>query len=770
MNLEPFSGWTVWALLSLAMPAVSSAQTETGESAAVLVESPYGIPGQVPVDEVWSRFLATSNVDKASVAMQVVNELFDDEGNLDQAVCSSQAQAVREALAEIPISVSLWLYGGRCAELAGDRALAEQSEVVLAALLEHAMGEPEWSRHERPIRVLSENDVYAIVELSGESMLYHFYEVPVTGRHMRLTVALYDEHAQLESSMHFDFLDVFVQLLRDVPDMEYPDGRRKFARSLVEQIEASEGAETAHEGWAALEMTDPAARAAKLIELGRKEGQHGLWVGLMCVMIKDLQCAAEGIDMLLPYAEAEYADAYMALAFAYAHGHGVEQDDDAAREMLAAANQEVGAPRAEIGLQTALAHLTGKSTLHPLVADALREAAHQGNPTANLLVAQDDASAGQKVPMLELASAAGIAEATGLLGAHYIDAGETERGARLLDEAANGGSVKAAKRLGTDCLLGRLDGEHCTKSLHWLKVAAQEGDTQAMRLLGLEFRRLGGADNHHRADRWFSNALLRGDLRAALLLAEFLSEEPEGTGDPRRRALILYNALIDEHDSVEARVQLGSWYMRPDNPDRSLEKAEALLRVAAERGDSEGRVRYVVSTVLGRLPGGDLKQSRTWLEEGVEGADVETGIGYASAMLYAQNEFADIPRALAALSRWWEEQQNPSALNELAWARCTSSNAAIFSAELSPVLGAALAELEATQSEPAWLDTVAACHAAAGNFEQAIEVQQGALEQTEKALGVDHPMAEGMRARLAQFHAGERVMEEAPYPEDNDEG
>lgn len=118
------------------------------------------------------------------------------------------------------------------------------------------------------------------------------------------------------------------------------------------------------------------------------------------------------------------------------------------------------------------------------------------------------------------------------------------------------------------------------------------------------------------------------------------------------------------------------------------------------------------------------------------------------------------------LNRWWEVERNPAALNELAWARCTSSNAEIFSAELAPILGAELAAIEATHREPAWLDTVVACHAAAGKIDEAITAQKAALKLAEKRLGSSHLMVDGMRARLAKFKARERIVETVDLEDD----
>lgn len=753
------ASWAAAALLACALAAAAPPDPR-----AARVASPYGIPGELPTAEVWKRFLAASDLQKASAAMQVTNQLFDEDGKLDPAACKAQAQAVRESLAEIPISTGLWLYGGRCAELSGDPVLAAQSEDVLTALLEDALKEREFARHARPIRVLGENDINAILELTGEKVLYQFYEIPVTGRHMRLLVTLFDEAANRESVLYFDFLDTFAQLARQ-PELDYPEGRRSFAQSFLDGMQGSAPADLAREAWAALRQPDASRRAASLLELGKQGGEKQLWVGLVCTMVAALACAEAGVELLLPFAEAKYADAFLALAIAHAEGRGVARDEEAARDLLRSANDELGAPRAEVGLQLMLQTLAGETRLHPLVARALREAAESGDPLANLLVATTvgDWSEGvpdAALPMLERASRAGIDHATGMLGRHRLQRGDADAAMRLLRQAADAGDSAAARVLGTAYLEGKEVERDSEQALRWLTLAAQDGDLPAMRSLAAEYRRLGGSENQQRCDRWLSSATLLGDVEAAHELARFLSDEPAGAHDPRRRARLLFEALIAEHDSDDARVDLAVWYLTAKTEVRAPEKAEPLLRAAAERGDQRARGVYVLQALQGRLPGADVERSRAWLEEGIDSGEQAVALAYASALMYARAEFRDAARGLSTLARWWEQERSAAALNELAWARCTSPADDIYDAAESARLGAALAAHEDTQERPAWLDTVAACHAAAGDFAEAIAVQKGALATVEQELGAEHRMAVGMRARLARYEAGERVSEQ----------
>lgn len=752
------------ASLLLALAAVASAGALAGEAPKTPVTSAYGIPGTLPAEQVWTQFLAGSELQRATTALQVINRLFDAEGELDPQACATEQAAVREALAEVPVSIGLWLYGSRCAELSGDRALAEQSEGVLAALLEHALSQRKFARFARPIRVLGENDIYAILDLLGEEVRHQHYEVPVTGRYMRAMATLYNPENGRESTLYFDFLDTFAQLTRELPDMDYPEGRQQFARSLLKGMAGSPAADVASDFWEALLLGDKQERAQRMVDLGAKSRDHAYWLGNMCVLIPELDCAGPGVELLLPFVEEEHAEARLSLAAAYAEGRGLTRDEDAARDLLTAANGALGAPHAEAALQFMLRNLHGDTRLHPLVADTLRKAAKAGEPIASLLVAFDTGDWSRRVPaealpLLQNAADAGLDGAKGLIGKHYLELGKAAKGLPLLEAAARAGDSTSANALGMAYAMGDPIPRDLAAARRWLTAAAQDGNARAMRLLAMDYQREGGADNILRADRWLTSATLVGDLTAAHELARFLAAEPAGARNPRERAKLMFDALVEEHDSDEARVDLARWYLTADNEMKAPEKAEPLLRTAARKLD-EGRLAYVIYTLLGRLPGADEGQAREWLEAGIESSDPKMALPLASGLINAQPAFRDAPRGLSTLERWWEDKQDAAALNELAWARCTSPADDVFSSEESARLGPLLAANEESRDNPARLDTVAACHAAAGDFERAAEVQRGVLETVEPRLGATHPTVAKMRERLELYTAGKRAIED----------
>jgi tetratricopeptide (TPR) repeat protein len=103
----------------------------------------------------------------------------------------------------------------------------------------------------------------------------------------------------------------------------------------------------------------------------------------------------------------------------------------------------------------------------------------------------------------------------------------------------------------------------------------------------------------------------------------------------------------------------------------------------------------------------------------------------------------DLDRALASGSR------DAEVYNTLAWLFATSTQAALRNAQRAKELALTACELTRYQ-EPNFVDTLAAAHAEAGEFDEAIRLQQKALEspQFEQRFGKE------ARDRLALYQAG----------------
>jgi hypothetical protein len=110
----------------------------------------------------------------------------------------------------------------------------------------------------------------------------------------------------------------------------------------------------------------------------------------------------------------------------------------------------------------------------------------------------------------------------------------------------------------------------------------------------------------------------------------------------------------------------------------------------------------------------------------------------------------DLDRALASGSR------DPEIYNTLAWIFATSPRDAVRNAQRAKELALTACELTHYQ-EPNFIDTLAAAHAEAGEFSEAVQLQTKALESPK----FDQRFGREARDRLALYAAG-RPYREGP--------
>jgi len=100
-------------------------------------------------------------------------------------------------------------------------------------------------------------------------------------------------------------------------------------------------------------------------------------------------------------------------------------------------------------------------------------------------------------------------------------------------------------------------------------------------------------------------------------------------------------------------------------------------------------------------------------------------------------------------------QLDTAGLNNYAWALATSPDPRLRDgARALQVARRALATLNAP--DPGYLDTLAAAHAATGDFAEAVRIQSEALRIAE-SMHADFAILEQLRAHLEQFEAGKAL-------------
>jgi hypothetical protein len=134
---------------------------------------------------------------------------------------------------------------------------------------------------------------------------------------------------------------------------------------------------------------------------------------------------------------------------------------------------------------------------------------------------------------------------------------------------------------------------------------------------------------------------------------------------------------------------------------------------------------------------------------------------YSSWLFYTKDTTESRAQALEILARAHADG-NIGASNNYAWALCTSPRPEIYDAKHGLEVSVKLGDIE-TMS-PGWLDTVAACQAATGDFKRAVELQTRAARELaafdtpeEAAKRKGEPA--GYQKRLDLYKAGKRYEE-----------
>lgn len=732
--------------------ATSLASAQSGDTGPVV--SRYGTPDANPPRQVWTAWLAGARPSDMGRVATVVATLSDESGSVTEHSCAEHRKLIRETLAAVPVSIALWVYAGRCADLLDDLGWSRQADQAAQALVQQTLSELRAPGQARPARIVGQTDANMLVQLSARGVLHAHYQVPTRGRHLELVVAMQSLDGQHEEHWRFDFLDALVTLARDEPQLRWPLRRAELARELIRNMAGNPGTEATIAA-ALLKAEDaqtPQARRSALLAAGALGESAALWVGTRCVRVAVLDCAEAGVDLLIPVAEQPRAMAYVALAYAYAEGRGVARDPEAARRLLATADRRLGGVRGTLAFQALAASPQVHAPLHPLADATLRRAATRDALAAYAVArASGDWSLGvppQAQVWLQRAAAGGVADARADLAMSALEAGRAAEGLAQLRAAARAGSTAAALRLASvlqrDPQVARDEAE----ARRWLERAARDDDVDALLELAGRSEPPARAAPDRRLETQLLQLLAHGPRDALRALTRGLSDPARALQDAEAQLQAAYGAVRDEARLGSARKLL--WAALPLDPKSAAyrKRAEQLLRADALSGDPAARGRYGRYWQWGLLPDASARQAQAWFQEALEAGDPETRMAQADAWYYGPAEVQDVPRALAAWSALWEQQGNVRALNSLAWARCTAAEDSIYDPAQARVLAQALDQ--ALPEHFGAQDTVAACLAAAGDAAGAAALQ---ARLNARLLG-HSAIAERADRRLQSYRAG----------------
>ena len=338
----------------------------------------------------------------------------------------------------------------------------------------------------------------------------------------------------------------------------------------------------------------------------------------------------------------------------------------------------------------------------------------------------------------------------------------------------------------------------------FVRALALGGDSAAQTFIGWEMRRIGRLDD---AGRWLEQAALANasgtgeNAFANLILADvFLSKARRSDQDraawmagAERHLQLAISAGFDG-----AMVNLGILYLRGDYGDDKVASGEALLQRAADLDNVEALLRLGAWHAAGTVLRKDMVLSEGYLLRAAE-LDDRAKVQYARFLthpavdrdlddrawrwlrgvakdgdpeamlligdLYARGEH--VGRSLRRAKSWFRNvakalPDDPYFVNEVAW-RLTASSVVKLRDEryALKIMDRVMAdETNAARRNPAYLDTWAAAHAANGDFERAIVVQQEAIDLA-RTNGDPNGELEILNRHLDSFRARRVISDDA---------
>jgi TPR repeat protein len=760
--------WCAGSAFALAFTALAAEPASPAKEAALKTARPAhaATAEQVAADPegVWSRFRAGAELEAAYDAYAVLDTVGSGPGAVDADLCREHAATLRDAVEAVPVSIALHRASLLCADALGDQAGAERETLALAALSKHALRDSGDSPWRRPILVLSPRDIYALLGLLGYEFSYEYYREWFPRRYFPLVVAAWDPEARIERHLSFDYIDAASAIDRSGEYVGYPYHRHALADAFIDG-HAKSGESAAIDILGAREAVEQDTQQARVARYRDAVAQGGMtslvqWVQY-CALAPFDGCDAGMVDTLLPQAERKHALPLALLAVLYARGMGVKRDQAKATALLDAADARWADSGASMLFAT-MQLVMEKDGISEAALQRLRASAGKGPGQGDLLrvlaeMARDlrrDLPADQHAVLTRPSNnGSGVGFAT---LAEYHDArGETAKAVEARRRAAEHGNAAAQRAEGLRILQEAGDGARA-RWRPWLVRAAEGGDVPAMRILAAEEREAGRT---REAVGWLLAGADQYDEAALLDYAEAIATGEEGLPATPEHAVRILESLADEGEvAVKARRVLARLALEGRGMARDPARARAWLIDDAGRGDADARMAlfaFHLDSNSGRV---DEAEAMRWADRATAGDAVGAKAIYG-AWLVGRSDAARRSRGLAMLRdavRGANAGQRAGANNQLAWPLCVSR----FDDVRDPAAGLAIAlALDEDALPPAALDTVAACHAANGNFAEALRLQQRAVDGLPRGADGKPTWGAGIVERLGLYKARKPYIE-----------
>lgn len=733
----------------------------------------HAIPNAESAAKLWSRFLADATFEPVMGAFDAVEPL--QTSGVQKEACVEHHTALMDSLRVVPVSVHLHKLALDCAEATNNPEARRLHEAVATSLVEHAMRKGRGQTDTNPIPIVAAADAYAILDLIGRQTLdeeYRFDDLTAY-RFLPLVVTTFNESDQKEVDLSFDFLDVWMSLLRE-DEARFPYFRRDLAAEVVKKF-AETGDPAAQLGLVRVKLaTDPEVsqiasvkgELQALIDGGNDRAR--ITLAELCLKARQSSCMSEAIDTLLPMVERHRSEALILMATAYTHGIGVEADSDAAALLVDKAAERSGRRNA-LGQYALLVFATGveeqmdRSTSmqdlgakllarsSPISENALSAAADAGDPWSNMMLGSLQIARGKDTgaARIEQSAHAGYPEAMFGFGVQLRTRGEHKAADEWIERAAEAGHAEAQLQIATRLMRPPQASARDKQRARKLLETAAHGNSANAAVLLSALERVAG--NGAAAADWLRGCRAMAAYQCLPQLAKLYRYGTPGLERDTSIALQLLDALAtDGHE--QSAIDSAILRMESSDPVVATRGREAITTMA-EQGSLEAQFMFALWL-------GDTKPEAalSWLKRCSDSGSMKCrgrlGQAYALGIGVAQ----DAPKARRLLTTA-AARGDAFAQNELAWMLCTHADTTVR----DPRVGIGWSE-KSIQDNREWgrVDTLAACHAANGDFDQAKTLQKEVLTMVQSITPMSRARVAGVKARLRLYRKGKAFVDERP--------
>lgn len=720
----------------------------------------FGVPGAVEPGELWKDFLSRGSSATIAQMSEVIERIEGAASEPSIESCQAEAVGLREINAHLPVSIALWHLAYECAELQGEEAEADTAMNAVAALSRHALAlNPAAYSGAPPIPIVHEADATAMIKAMGLEPVYAYFDPISDRRYLRLHIGAADPADGSERQFQFDFIEVWMQLHRDEPKAEFPAFRASLVQAYLShnaQLFPGSIAEQALRVVETLGQDDPDMQRAQFIAAASQGNLlAGLTLAEHCMHPHARGCGGSTIDALLPLAEREYTPALLDLSIAYDLGKGIRLNRGAADTLWKRVKARMGEQEAVLTAARRSLRLTNYISLSPPMRQRVVKLANAGIREAQAILATRTFAFRSTALKADEESALLADSGSWHMPLHFqarwLDnfGNRPERALAVHRAAAERGGAESVIGLARHMALNNRVGQEPALEAA-LKAAGHAGDPGSMAALG---ERLEARGDKRRALGWFVSAQQRGSLYGATGMARAMARGEAGSADAPKKAVELLRAL-SEAEFVPARHTLALLLLDGvEGVEASATEAADLL-MANVRENHAPSIRVLAEAVLfGSLSAPRGFKAEKALRDLSDARDPRAKYLLAKAIYHLHTQQPDAEEALRLL-RESADANEMDARNDLAWISCTSQRGEYF--EPARGLQAARSMAMEPQLTASNKDTVAACHAANGEFERAVELMR-------EVVASNDTYSEEQRGRhadrLQRFERGEAYRE-----------